>query len=80
MPIIFSVAGGCGNAAPVLMKRIGSMVCEKRNEPFSVVMANMRCRISLTLLRSAVASLRGHTAVRQKSPEPSAELAVAEYC
>ena len=51
----------------------------KRNEPFSVVMASMRCRISFALLWSAVASLRGHRAVRRKSPpEPSAELAVVE--
>ena len=79
VPIVFSVAGGCGKAAAVLMERIGSMLCEKRNEPFSVVMASMRCRISFALLRSAVASLRGHRAVRQKSPpEPSAELAVVE--
>ena len=39
VPIVFSVAGGCGKAAAVLMKRIGSMLCEKRNEPFSEVMA-----------------------------------------
>ena len=70
---------GCGKAAAVLMKTLGSMLCEKRNEPFSVVIASMRCRISFALLRSAVASLRGHRAVRQKSPpEPSAELAVVE--
>ena len=79
VPIVFSVAGGCGKAATVLMKRIGSMLCQKRNESFSVVMASMRCCISFALLRSAVESLRGHRAVRQKSPpEPSAELAVVE--
>ena len=66
VPIVFPVAGGCGKAAAVLMERVGSMLCEKRNEPFSVVMASMRCRISFALLRSAVASLRGHRVVRQK--------------
>ena len=30
VPIVFSVAGGCGKAAAVLMKRIGSMLCEKK--------------------------------------------------
>ena len=81
-PSPFSVAGGCGKAAghAVLMKRIGSMLYEKRNEPFSgLIMASMRCRISFALLRSVMASLRGHRAVRQKSlPEPSANLAVVE--
>ena len=36
------------------------MVFEKKKEPYSIVMAHVRSVISFSLVRSAIASLRGH--------------------
>ena len=42
-----------------------SMLCEKRDDPFPVVMIGMRCSISLALLQSTAASLCDHGAVHR---------------
>eukprot|EP00117_Sycon_ciliatum_P029082 scpid94565/ scgid23241/ len=67
VPLVFCASGGQGKAASAFLKRIASMLAEKRKEPFSMVMAHLRCRplgFALRVIRSAIASLRGHRSRR----------------
>ena len=82
-PLIMSLTGGCGNAANICYKRLASMLTEKRDQPYSITLAWMRCKLSFTLLRSAIQcirgtrSARGH-ALRQAVP-PSDLVAAVKY-
>jgi len=58
-PLVFSVAGGMGATAKVVYKRIASLIADKHNKPYSKTMNWLRCRLSFSLLRSAVMCLRG---------------------
>ena len=62
-------------------KRIASLLAEKKAEPYSNVMANLRCRLSFALLRASVMCLRGarSTFTAHLTADPvSAEVVVAE--
>ena len=51
----------------------GVLVCmmsEKKNEPYSVVLAHVRPVLAFSLVRSAVASLRGHRRPNSSPPPP----------
>ena len=58
-PLDMSLTGGCGNAANICYKRLASMLAEKRDQPYSITLAWMRCKVSFTLLRSAIQCIRG---------------------
>ena len=58
-PLIMSLTGGLGNAATVCYKRLASLLCTKWNQPYSSMMAWIRCRLSFSLLRSAIQCIRG---------------------
>ena len=58
-PLVFSAAGGMGATANVVYKRIASLIADKHNKPYSKTMNWLRCRLSFSLLRSAVMCLRG---------------------
>ena len=60
VPIVFSTTGGEGKASSALFARIASKLSDKRNEPFSVTMAFVRTKLSFSLVRAMVASLRGY--------------------
>ena len=44
--------------ATVFMKRLASMIADKREEPYSTTIAWLRCVISFCLLRSSLRCLR----------------------
>ena len=50
-PLVMSLTGGCGNAANICSKRLASVLAEKRDQPYSTMLAWMRCKLSFTLLR-----------------------------
>jgi len=54
-----SVAGSMGATAKVVYKRIASLIADKHNKPYSKTMNWLRCRLSFSLLRSAVMCLHG---------------------
>ena len=54
VPVVLSCTGGQGKAASALNTR----KTEKTGEPFSVILAKMRCRLSFALLRAACIRLR----------------------
>ncbi len=55
-PLIFSRSGGMGRGATVTYKRLASLISIKREQPYSIVMSWLRCRLSFSLLRSAIMS------------------------
>ena len=57
-PLVFSTLGGMGPIATVVYQRLASMVAERQEEPFSQTFW-LRVRQSFSLLRSAIACLRG---------------------
>ena len=48
-----------GKSATSLYKRIADMLSEKCQDPYSRVMAWIRCRVSFALLRACIACQRG---------------------
>jgi hypothetical protein len=59
-PLVFTTSGGMGPTATIVYKRIASMIAEKRDQPYSITMKWIRCRISFALIRSAIMCLRGN--------------------
>ena len=54
-----STTGGMGRAATTFYKRLAAMLSEKRDVPYSKMMGWIRCRMSFSLLRASVMSIRG---------------------
>ena len=44
LPVVLSATGGCGKGATALLKRIAHLQTSRSNEPYSVLMALLRCR------------------------------------
>ena len=53
-PLVFSAAGGMGETAKVVYKRLASLIADKYNKPYSKIINWLRCRLSFSLLRSCV--------------------------
>ena len=60
-PLVFTTGGGMAPEATVCLKRLASMLSDKREESYSTVMGWLRCAFSFSLLRSSLACLRGST-------------------
>ena len=58
-PLVFSTSGGMGPTANVVYKRIASMIAQKHDKTYSKTLHWMRCKLSYSLLRSAIMCLRG---------------------
>ena len=56
-PLVFSTTGGMALEATTTFKRLASILAEKKNEPYPVVMRWLCARVSFSLLRSALACL-----------------------
>ena len=58
-PLVFTTAGGMAPDAITFYANLAQQISEKKNQPKSCVVAWMRCRLSFSLLRSAILCLRG---------------------
>lgn len=58
-PLVFTTSGGMGPKAKCFYSRLSDLIAEKKHQPRSHVVAWMRCRLSFSLLRSALLCLRG---------------------
>ena len=58
-PFVFSATGGMGPAALTVYKRLASKISEKSRQSYSTTMGWTRCRLSYSLLRSAILCIRG---------------------
>ena len=84
-PLVFTTTGGMGREANVFFKRLASLLSIKREEPYSTVMRWLRCRLSFSLVRSALLCIRGSRSGAPSSVSPDTlldsntiSLAVAE--
>ena len=64
-PLVFTTSGGMAPQAIAFYAHLAQQLSEKKNQPKSCVVAWMRCRLSFSLLRSAMLCLRG---TRSKPP------------
>ena len=58
-PLVFSISGGMGPIATTVYKRMASLIAEKQNHPYSSTLFWLRCKLSFSLLQSAVMCIRG---------------------
>ena len=58
-PLVMSSTGGLGRASTSFYKRLASLIAEKRDHPYSKIMAWLRCRLCFSLLRSSIRCIRG---------------------
>ena len=58
-PLVFTTTGSMGREGTTFYKRLADMLSHKQEKPYSVVMGWLRCRLSFTILRSSIMSLRG---------------------
>ena len=58
-PLVFSCTGEMGPAATVVYKGLATLISEKRGHLYSQTLFWIRCKLSYSLLRSAVMCLRG---------------------
>ena len=58
-PLVFTTSGGMGPKAKCFYSRLAEIISEKKQQPRSHIVAWMRCRLSFSLLRSALLCLRG---------------------
>ena len=79
-PLVMSATGGMAREATVFYKRLASCLASKWDKPYSSTLHWLRCRVTFSLLRSAICCIRGacfscgHTI----GQHPAIDLAIAE--
>ena len=78
-PLIFSTTGGLGREATTFYKRLADLLSNKRNQPYSIVLSWLRCRLSFAMIRSAIMCIRGsRSSVHHPVCDNNITLATAE--
>ena len=74
-----SLFGGMSTICNIFFKRLASLLADKKDVSYSVVMSWLCCRVSFSLLRSAIDCLRGAQSSKgHPSNLHSLDLAVSE--
>ena len=79
-PLVFSIAGATGPTSEAFLKRLASLLSEKRNVQYAETMGWLQCRLAFALLRSNILCLCG-THRREKLAKtscPTVDLAEAQ--
>ncbi len=81
-PLVLSATGGMATEATLFYKRLASRLASKWDQPYSTTMAWLRCRITFSLLRSAIQCIRGarSSTGRAYHPPLPVDLVVTEAC
>ena len=58
-PIVLSTCGGCSPTTSVVLKRLADMISSKHGKPYNQTIQFIRCKISFSLIDSAILCLRG---------------------
>ena len=58
-PLVFTTSGGMGPQAKIFYARLAELMAGKNKESKAIFTAWLRCRLSFSLLRSALLCLRG---------------------
>ena len=64
-PLVFSTSGGMSKECTVFYKRLADLLSKKKDEPYSVTMGWLRCRLNFALLRSSILCVRGSRSSKQ---------------
>ena len=72
---MFSTSGGMGMLATAVYKRLASQIAIKRDQPYSKIIAWLRCHICFSLLHSSVTAIRG---ARSSAGHASIDLAAVD--
>ena len=78
-PLVFSACGGMGPSTTIAYKRLAALIAEKRGQRYCRVMQWLRCQLSFSLLRAAIAAIRGSRSAHSSRKSAAViELAIAE--
>ena len=80
-PFVLSATGGMAKEATVFYKRLASCLAAKWDQSYSATMSWLRCRLTFSLLRSAIQCIRGARSSishATKSLTPSLDLVILE--
>ena len=69
-PLVLSATGGMGNEATTFFKHLASLLAEKWDSHYSSTLCWLRCRLSFSLLRSAIQAIRGARSSRGHAAVP----------
>ncbi len=58
-PLVFSASGGMENESKTFYKRLATLLASKWDNPYSSTLSWLHCRLSFSLLRSAIQCIRG---------------------
>ena len=76
-PLVFAASGGMGPSTTIAYKRLASLLASRRGHMYSTTMQWLHCRLSFSLLRSAITAITG-TRVSALTPTQSISLAMPE--
>ena len=70
--------GGASRETTVVFKRLAELLANKRNLPYSITLAWMRCHISFALMKSTISCIRGSRVCRRRHTDMGIATVVAE--
>ena len=59
VPLVFTTTGGMAPEAKLFIRRLAVLIATKTNEEYSLVMCNIRTRLSMDTMRSVLVAVRG---------------------
>ena len=65
--LVFSACGGMGHEATLAIKKLAAALATKHDESYCHLMSWMRCRLSLSLAKSAIRCVRGSRSIRRRT-------------
>ena len=77
-PLVFSTTGGASRETTVVFKRLAELLANKRNLPYSITLAWMRCHVSFALMKSTIFCIRGSRVCRRPHTDMGIATVVAE--
>ncbi len=78
-PLVLSATGGMARQATTFYKRLASLLAAKHDQPYGPTVNWLRCRLSFSLLRSAIQCIRGaRSSCGHAVSTPPIDLAIAE--
>ena len=80
-PIVFSSTGRLGSTATVIFKKLASLIADKQEQPYSKKLFWLHCKVSFSLLRSAIICLCGSRSTNHRPQhlfDTSIDLAISD--
>ena len=65
-PFVMSTSGGMGPSATVVLRRLAGLLAERTDTPYSKIVNVIRCRLTFSLLDSAIMCIRGARSSRRR--------------